>query len=140
MVANSDNAEPVELNISPGKVCYIVGMARVFDVKVEPVEPESGSAEIDTEDRDVLEDYSGDPNTAELRETIDDLNDDEIVDLIALAWVGRGDYGREEWTEARALATERHGQHSAGYLMGMPTLGDYLEEGLAVLGYSCEES
>lgn len=140
MVANSDDAEPVELNISPEKVCYIISRARMFDVKVEPVEPEPASTSIDAEDQDVLEDYPGDPTAAELREVIDDLNDDEVVDLIALAWVGRGDYSREEWVEARALALERHRQHSAGYLMGMPTLGDYLEEGVTALGYSCEES
>ena len=58
-MASSDNVEPVELNIGPEKVCYIVSKARVFDVKVEPVEPEPASTEIDTEDRDVLEDYPG---------------------------------------------------------------------------------
>ena len=80
------NAEPVELNTSPEKVCYIISRARLFDVKVELVEPEPVSTPIDTEGRDVLADYPGDPTTAELREAIDDLNDDDIVDLIALAW------------------------------------------------------
>ena len=133
------NGEPVELNISPEKVCYVISKAREFDVKVEPVEPEMEAGSIDAGNQDVLEDYPGDPTAAELREAIDDLNDDEVVDLIALAWVGRGDYEREEWQDARVLARERHRDHSAGYLMGMPTLGDYLEEGLATLGYSCEE-
>lgn len=62
-----------------------------------------------------------------------------MVDLIALAWVGRGDYDKEGWLEAKALARERHKRHSADYLMGMPTLGDYLEEGLDTLGYSCDD-
>jgi uncharacterized protein DUF3775 len=30
-------------------------------------------------------------------------------------------------------------KHIASYLMGTPKLGDYLEEGLAQLGYSLEE-
>jgi hypothetical protein len=64
---------------------------------------------------------------------------DEVVDLIALAWLGRGDFDKTEWPEARALATERHRQRSANYLMGMPALGDYLEEGLSQLGHSCED-
>ena len=134
MVFKVEDAEPVELNISPAKVCDIISKARMFDVKVEPAEPEP----VDTEDQDVLEDYPGDPSAAELREVIDDLNDDEVVDLIALAWVGRGDYSRDDWEEARALAVERHRRHSANYLMGMPMLSDYLEEGLTALGYSCE--
>lgn len=139
MASRNDN-EPIELNISLEKVCYIISKARQFDVKVEAVEPEPAEADIDAGNQDVLEDYAGDSTTAELRESIDELNDDEVVDLIALAWVGRGDHGRDEWEDARALAQERHRQHSAGYLMGMPMLGDYLEEGLAALGLSCEES
>ncbi len=136
---NSDNSEPADLNISPEKVCYIISKAREFDVKVEPAELEPRAGSIDRKNQDVLEDYPGDPTAAELREAIDDLNDDEVIDFIAMAWVGRGDYRREEWEDARALAQERHREHSSGYLMGMPTLGDYLEEGLAALGYSCED-
>ena len=75
----------------------------------------------------------------ELRGVIDILEDDEVIDLIALAWVGRGDFDREEWPNARALAGERHRRHSAAYLLGMPALGDYLEEGLASLGYNCAD-
>ncbi len=84
-------------------------------------------------------DYADDPTAAELKEAIDDLNDDEVIDLIAMVWVGRGDFGRSEWQGARDLARERHRQHSADYLMGIPTLGDLLEEGMSQLGYSCAE-
>jgi hypothetical protein len=139
-VINSDNSQPTELNISLEKVCHIISKARVFDVKVEPVEPEPAAGSLDTEHEDVLEEFPDDPATVELREVIDDLNDDEVVDLIALAWIGRGDYGYDEWEEARELAQERHRERSSDYLMGTPTLGDYLEEGLAALGYSCEQS
>jgi len=139
-VISSDNSQPVELDISPEKVCHIITKARVFDVKVEPVEPEPAAGSLDTENEDVLEEFPDDPATLELREVIDDLNDDEVVDLIALAWIGRGDYGYDEWREARELVQERHRERSSDYLMGMPTLGDYLEEGLAVLGHSCEQS
>ena len=62
-----------------------------------------------------------------------------MIDLIALAWVGRGDFDRSSWAEARALAQERHRSRSANYLMGMPGLGDYLEEGLSELGHSVED-
>lgn len=126
-----------ELNVSVEKVCYIIIKAREFDAKVDPVEPDPGSNPADDQERGILEDYADDPTLTELRAAIDDLNDDEIIDVIALAWMGRGDFGKEEWQEARALARERHRRHSATYLVGMPALGDYLEEGLAVLGYSC---
>ncbi len=138
-MAKKEELPPAELNISTDKVCYIILKAREFDVKVEPSESDPGSNPTDDDEREVLEDYGEDPTLAELRSAIDDLNDDEVVDLIALAWVGRGDYGREGWLEAKALARERHKRHSADYLVGMPTLGDYLEEGLATLGHSCED-
>jgi hypothetical protein len=128
-----------ELNISPEKICYIIIKAREFDVKVEPVEPEPGSNPADSGEREVLEDYAEDATETELKAAIDSLNDDEVVDLIALTWVGRGDFAKEGWPEARALARERHRRHSADYLIGMPMLGDYLEEGLSILGYSCDD-
>jgi len=130
---------PVALNINPEKVGFIIVKAREFDAKVEPVEPDPGSNPTDDADREILEDYEDDPTLEELRGAIDSLDDDEVIDLIALAWVGRGDFDRNEWSDARRLAGERHRRHSADYLVGMPALGDYLEEGLATLGHSSPE-
>ncbi len=130
--------DPVELNISADTVCYIIAKAREFDVKVDPVEPDPGSNPIDSDESEILQDYPDDPTEDELRQAIDDLNVDEIVDLIALAWVGRGDFGPGEWEAAKTLARERHHAHSAAYLMGIPTLPEYLEEGFSALGHSCE--
>ncbi len=134
-----ESEEPVEINVSPEKVAFIVAKAREFDVKVDPVEPDPGSNPTDDEDRAVLEDYADDPTLEELRTAIDSLDDDEMIDVIALAWVGRGDFARAEWLNARELARERHQRRSSSYLIGMPALGDYLEEGLAELGYSVSD-
>lgn len=131
---------PVEINISVEKVCYIIVKAREYDVKVEPLDPDPASNPSDDGDREILEDYAGDPTLQELRVAISDLNDDEVVDLIAMAWVGRGDFDRNDFDGARSLASERHQRNSAPYLIGIPNLGDCLEEGLAELGYSCEET
>jgi len=133
-------ASPVDLNISSEKVCYIVVKAREFDVKVAPVEPDPASNPTDDGEREVLEDYASDPTFRELRQAIMDLNEDEVVDLIAIAWLGRGDFERGEFENGRRLAAERHRANSAPYLTGMPSLGDYLENGLSELGYSCEDT
>lgn len=133
--------EPIDINVSVEKVCFIIVKAREYDVKVEPhEESDPGSNPSDDADSEVLEDYASDPTLAELRETIMDLNDDEVVDVIAIAWVGRGDFDRSDFQAARDLAMERHRPNSAPYLIGIPTLGDLLEEGLAELGYSCEDT
>jgi hypothetical protein len=131
---------PIDINISPEKVCYIIVKAREFDAKVEPVEPDPASNPSDDAGREILEDYADDPTFQELQQAIVDLNDDEIVDLIAIAWAGRGDFDRADFASARSLAVERHRPNSAPFLIGMPTLGDCLEEGLAELGYSCDET
>jgi hypothetical protein len=138
-MAKSEDVPPPELNISAEKVCYIIVKAREFDAKVPPVEPDPGSNPADDGEREILEDYADDPTLLELRSAIDDLNEDEVVDLIALAWLGRGDFGKEDWLEATALARERHKRHSADYLIGIPTLGDFLEDGLDMVDRSCED-
>lgn len=138
-MAKDATTAQAELNISSEKICFIIVKAREFDAKVEPVEPDPGSNPADDGGREILEDYADDATLAELRSAIDDLNDDEIIDLIAVAWLGRGDFTKDNWLDARELARERHRPRSANYLIGMPALGDYLEEGLAMLGYSCME-
>jgi hypothetical protein len=87
----------------------------------------------------VLEDHADDPVVAELRAAIFALNVDEQVDLVALAWLGRGDGGIDEWDDLRAEAADAHNARTASYLLGMPLLSDYLEEGLSELGISYEE-
>lgn len=138
-MADEDSPPVPELNISRDKICYIIVKAREFDAKVDPVESDPGSNGIDDGESEILADYADDPTLEELGAAIDELNDDEIIDLIALAWLGRGDYGKEGWLEGRELARDRHRHHSASYLTGMPALGDYLEEGMAALGYSCDD-
>ena len=136
--AINDGDEPPELNIGLDKIRDIVLRARAFDFKDLPDEPDPGE-ELDAgQDREERLDQGDDPTEAELRELIDDLNDDEIVDLIALVWIGRGDFGKDELAAARDLAKERHQGPSSSYLMGIPTLAEYLVEGLSAAGYDLE--
>ena len=70
---------------------------------------------------------------------INSLSVDEQIDLVALAWLGRDDYSAADWPAVREEAARAHNQRTADYLLGTPLLGDFLEEGLSMLGYSCEE-
>lgn len=135
-MAESDDDPPIELNLSVEIIRDIVLMAREFDLAEFPDEPDPGSDPDAPADPETILDEGEDPTEAELREMIDDLNEDEVIDLIALVWVGRGDFDRTEWPEARALARERQEKKASDYLLGMPTLSDYLEEGLATLGHT----
>ncbi|MGO9174130.1 MAG: DUF3775 domain-containing protein [Rhodomicrobium sp.] len=128
--------ETPTLSISPEKVFGILAKARQFEAKDVLTDPDSGSNASDDGMRSVLEDHASDPVGAEIAGLIGDLNVDEQVDLVALAWLGRGDGGPEDWDDIRAEAARAHNRRTASYLMGMPLLAAHLEEGLTQLGYS----
>ena len=67
------------------------------------------------------------------------LSVDEQIDLVTLMWLGRDDYTADDWDSVREEATRAHNERTGEYLLGTPNLGDLLEEGLSMLGYSCEE-
>lgn len=127
------------LSLSPETVCFLIVKAREFDAKDEVTDPDPGSDGPDDGMRAVLEDHPDDPVVQEIRGTIHALNVDQQVDLVTLAWLGRGDGDLEGWDELRAEAARVHNGRTASYLLGMPLLGDYLEEGLSQLGLSCED-
>ena len=129
----------IPLTISPEKVCFAIMKAREFDAKDAVTEPDPGSNPSDDMGTAVLEDHEDDPVVEELTSFIDSLSVDEQIELVALAWLGRDDYETKDWPEVREEAARAHNERTANYLLGMPLLGDFLEEGLAMLGYSCEE-
>ena len=134
----SEKALP-ELSIRAEQVCFIVVKAREFDAKDVQTLPDSGSNAADDRMYSVLEDNADDPVVEELTSFISDLNVDEQIDLVALAWLGRGDGGISDWAELRAEAARAHNDQTASYLIGMPLLPDYLEEALSLFDLSCIE-
>lgn len=130
--------EVVALDIPIKKVCFIIMKAREFDVKDAVTEPAPGSNPSDDKMTSVLEDHADDPVVEELTSLIDSLTEDEQIDLVALAWLGRDDNTADDWLAVRQEAARAHNARTSGYLLGMPLLGDYLDEGLAILGHACD--
>jgi hypothetical protein len=126
-----------ELNVSLEKVCFVIAKARELDVKVDPEELDDASDE-DMMQR-ILEDYADDPTLEELRSFLVDQSDDELRELLALVWLGRGDFTIEEWQDGLRRVGDVRQHHTADYLLGTPLLADFLDEGLAQFGLSCEE-
>ena len=121
------------LTVSLEKVCYVIAKARELDVKVAPEElDDDGMGRI-------LEDYADDPTLEELRSFLRAQSDDDLKELLALVWVGRGDYGADEWQEVLGQVQDVREKHTVDYLIGTPLLADYLEEGLSQFGHSCED-
>lgn len=127
------------LTISPEKVCFLIIKAREFNAKDAVTEPDPGSNPTDDMYVSVLEDHKDDPVLEELTSFIQSLSEDEQIDLVALAWLGRDDYARDDWGALRDEAMRAHNNRTASYLLRMPLLADFLEDGLSIMGYSCEE-
>lgn len=129
-----------ELGISTETVCFLIAKAHEVFAKVEVDDPASGSNASDDGMAGILEDLADDMTAAELRTAIEDLNVDEQVDLVALVWLGRSDdWTVDDWDEIVAEACRAHNDHTAGYLLGMPLLADYLEAGLSAHDLHCDE-
>ena len=128
-----------DLQISPSKVCYIIAKAREFDAKDVVTDPDDASNPTDDAMISVLEDHRDDPVVQEIAAAIFGMSEDEQIDLVTLAWLGRGDGSIEDWDELRAEAARAHNKRTASYLLGMPLLADYLDEALSQFGHSCGE-
>ncbi len=115
---------------------YIVIKAREFDAEVAPQELEEGSNASDDYNVGILEDTTDNPTRTELTAALEDLNDDQKTELLALVWLGRGDFTRREWPAALQAARGALNERSVAYLIETPQLADLMEQGLAELGYS----
>lgn len=128
----------VELVNSSDNLAYIIAKAKEFDVLVDPVDEDSSSNASDDGGIDILDDTADNPVRAELLAAIRSLNLDERQELLALVWLGRGDYEVVEWNDALEIARERYNSHEPQYLLGTPLLGDYLEEALTKLEFTIQ--
>ncbi len=144
-------------DISVDTVCTIINQARTLalgnDADGGNHDPDAHGRESllhgDIDDDDLVgeEDFgeggddAGETDTDEqdqLVEFIDNLNDDEQVELVVISWIGRSTFTIDEWSDAAESARNEHTKHTGEYLLGQPRIADYLEEGLSLLGFSCE--
>ena len=125
----------MSLTINPVIVCFVIAKSREINVKVAPEELADDGDDMER----ILEDYADDATFQELKAFLDVQSDDVLRELLALTWVGRGDYSTDEWPSVMADIKDVREQHTADYLLGTPLLADYLEEGLSQFGHACDE-
>jgi hypothetical protein len=132
------------MDIALENVCFVIAKARSAMADVHELQDEPGQQ---TGDDVIKDDLPEDdlpvrpesPEREELKEFIRSLNEDERIELVALAWIGRGTFTAEDWEEAVDTARDEHNKRTAEYLLSMPLLADYLEEGLNEFDLSCED-
>ena len=127
------------LELNPETVCFLINKAREFHAKEGVVIPDEPLSPSEDWARQILADHVDDLTYQEIKAAVDDLEPDQQAILVALMWLGRGDYDADQWDAACSDATEQWTPRTAEYIIARPLVADYLEEGLALLGYSCEE-
>lgn len=127
------------LNIDVEILCFIIGRAREFQAREGVVIPEPlPDSPSENWAMQVLADHIDDHVLQEVVDTVNDLNDDEQAELVALMWLGRGDYSLAEWETAVADAEAARSDHTPEYLLAHPQVAFYLEEGMARHGLNCD--
>ena len=118
------------LNVSTAILERLMELGRSFHAKEAVSFPEApGDTEGDWA-LQILADHAGDSTLQEFRSIVDDLEPDQQQEVVALLWVGRGDFGPEEWQAALEEARDDWTPETADYLIAHPLLADYLSDGL----------
>lgn len=133
------NERKANLSIPLPKLAFLIVKARAFDAEVPASGGEDGSDMPDDKAVAALEESKDNPTREELGGALQDLNVDQINEVLALIWIGRGDYDEEQWDEALTAARETSNRRVVSYILETPLLADLLEEGLDRLGYNVSD-
>lgn len=123
-----------ELTINPAYLRRIILKIRAIMASEGLVTPETGGNPSDDEIPATLQEQPDDLRREEMMEELDALNVDHQNELVALMWIGREDYGPEEWVEVLKMANRRREGPTSEYLLSHPLVADYWADGLDLLG------
>lgn len=129
----------MELTVSLETICRLIVRARELEAQVPAIENDEEDDPTDTDDPlAVLEDEANEAIEDEVRTLLEDLADDELAEVLALALVGRGTFDASEWDEAIEEANDEDSDSAVDQLLDMPMLAGYLDAGLAAFDLSCD--
>ena len=120
-------------------ICRLIIRARELEAQVPSIENDDEDDPTDSDDEyAVLEDEANEAIEEEMVALLDDLGEDQVQEILALAWVGRGTYDVSEWDDAFGEANDTDPETSVDELMDMPLLASHLEAGLTAFDYNCD--
>lgn len=127
------------IETNPQVVCNLIELAREFHAQqTVTIDDEPEGLGHDPESN-FLEAHASDPVLEEFRSVVQDLAPQEQQQVVALLWLGRGDYELDEWDDAVAYAADAWTPSTADYLIAHPMLAEYLTTGLEQHGHSCQD-
>jgi hypothetical protein len=132
-----------ELRISTEKVCAFIETAREVAGKVASTSGDRTTTGDDSKLETIVDEpgqdlYEGDERRRQMVEFVAGLNVEEQTDLLALIWLGRGDYDIAEWDDALEEAEARIAARDPDYMIGDASLPEYLGDGLDAFGRTCD--
>jgi hypothetical protein len=129
----------MELTTPLDTICRIVQRAREIEALVPATDIDPDEDPIDHDDvLSPLEEENNETVEVELMAVLEDLAEDQIVEVLALALVGRGTYDAGEWEDALEIAADPDEPPAIDQLMEMPMLAACLDAGLAAFDLSCD--
>ncbi|MBU3078913.1 DUF3775 domain-containing protein [Sphingomonas sp. XMGL2] len=129
----------MDLSISLETICRLIIRGREMEAQVPGTDPDNEDEPDDVDDEfAVLDDDINEAVEEEMRSALEDLADDQIAEVLALALIGRGTYDASEWDEALEAANDPDAEDPVERLLEMPMLSAYLDSGLAAFDLSCE--
>jgi hypothetical protein len=129
----------MELSVPLETICRLIVRARELEAQVPTIQTDEDEDPEDSDDEfAVIEDEANEAVEAEVMAVLEDLADDQLADVLALAWVGRGTYDSTEWEEALEAANDPDSEDMIEQIMELPMLSAYLDAGLAAFDLSCD--
>jgi len=125
-------------------ICRLILRTKELEAQVPAGDGDDDPADVDDFDDEggealsVLDDELNDGVEEEVRALLDDLAEDQLAEVVGLAWVGRGTYDASEWDDAFEEANSLDNEEKIDELLDMPLLPGHLEAGLAAFDYSCD--
>ena len=127
-----------ELRISAQKVSDFIEAAREVAGLVPSTAGDRTTTGDDSPLTTIVDNPATDARRAQMREFIAGLNVDEQTDLLALIFVGRGDYDVTQWADAVREAEDRIASRDPDYMIGDAALPEYLGDALNALDIACD--
>src|SRR5258706_3275907 len=114
------------LTIPLETLAFIVEKAREFDGEIAPPNEDEASNPLDDEAgmTEVLNDTPDNPAEQELTGALASLNEDEKTELLALLWLGRGDFDVTEWQDALREAAPATDERKSRAIKAGPMISD----------------
>jgi hypothetical protein len=128
------------LTVALDQVAFVIVKAREFAAKVGATRLNEGSNAADEGQHRILENMRRDPVLQELEGAVAALPRESQRELVALSWIGRGEFTPADWNEACRQARDvGHDGEVSAYLLRDPLIGEELAEGLSQMGYDLSD-